>query len=333
MTVARSKQIDLDATPFYHIICRCVRRSYLCGWDTQTGKDFSYRKKWLVNRLKHQSKAFAIDIAAYAIMDNHYHLVLHVNTEQASAWSDSEVIDHWAMVFPNDAKPIQDLVQNQPNHPEVVKAVIKWRDRLMSISWFMRTINEYIARKCNAEDECKGRFWEGRYKSQALLDEGALLSAMAYVDLNPIRAGMCNTPEESDFTSIQERIKLFQRQTAQSQKKRPPQPSDLMAFKTKELSHHQQEASISFCLEDYLTLVDQSGRFIRHDKIGNIPSHLAPILQRLDMNQRGWLRMLKGLENNFAYAVGNRSNLVEFTKTAKAPKGAKFSHSIYKQAS
>lgn len=82
-----------------------------------------------------------------------------------------------------------------------IKIIAKWQRRLVDISWFMRSLNEFIARKENKEDNCKGRF-----KSQALLDEQALLTCMAYVDLNPIRARMFGSVESSECTSTFKRI-------------------------------------------------------------------------------------------------------------------------------
>ena len=86
-----------------------------------------------------------------------------------------------------------------------------WRQRLASLSWFMKTLKEPIARRANREDEVTGHFWEGRFKVHALLDEGAVLACLAYIDLNPIRAGATTTPEDSKHTSVHDRIRERQR--------------------------------------------------------------------------------------------------------------------------
>ena len=210
MTRARNQLISLDTTPYYHTISRCVRRAFLCGEDTLTGKNYEHRKQWAIDRLRELSGVFAIDICAYAIMSNHYHLVLRINSQKADAWSDAQVIERWGKLFkiPLLVTRYQSGGTTSQAEKSKARAIIKdWQERLSDISWFMRSLNEYLARQANEEDQCTGRFWEGRFKSQALLDEAAVLTCMSYVDLNPVRAGMAETPEESDFTSIQQRIR------------------------------------------------------------------------------------------------------------------------------
>jgi hypothetical protein len=178
----------------------------------------------------------------------------------------------------------------------------RWRERLFDISWFMRCLNEHIARLANLEDGCKGRFWEGRFCSQALLDEAGLLTAMAYVDLNPIRAGIAATPEESDFTSIYERIRDLKTvdDSAEHQddtRSRVP----LLEFASAQTSKRE---LIPFGLREYLELVDWTGRRIVEGKVGAIDQSIPPILRRLNIDVAAWERMMQPSGNVFGRAVG-----------------------------
>jgi len=178
----------------------------------------------------------------------------------------------------------------------VADLLVTWRERLSDLSWFMRCINEPIARMANAEDHCTGRFWEGRFKSQALLDERALLTCMAYVDLNPIRAAMAETPERSDYTSIQERIEQ-------------PKSSCLRPMAEKEKS------SLPINLKDYLELVDWGGREVKCHKRGYIPANAPPILARLRMDATPVLNYLAKDDLPSLGALGPVHKLRDFAKS------------------
>ncbi len=304
MTQARSALIDPSSTSYYHCMARCVRRAFLCGEDQLTGNNYEHRKYWVVERLKALANIFAIEVSAYAVMSNHYHVVLHINTAQSKEWSDYEVLQRWTSLFDGSAI-IQNFLSHQPlssaDREKVSELAALYRQRLLNISWFMRCLNEYLARKANAEDACKGRFWEGRFKSQALLDDAALLSCMAYVDLNPIRAGKANTPEQSDFTSLQERITAWQagRQT-----------NWLKPLQTTKRHRN----GIPFALADYFELTDWTGRTLRDDKRSSIPHHLSPIFQRLHMNPNEWLKTMRPYGNRFFLGIGRQSSIKRFAE-------------------
>jgi len=134
-------------------------------------------------------------------------------------------------------------------------------------------------REANAEDGCTGRFWEGRCKSQALVDEAALLTCMAYVDLNPIRAAIARTPEQSDFTAIQQRI----REVMALKDRQPPENGPcLLDFAGDERWNGPD--GLPFSVDDYIELVDRSDRIVREGKRGAIPEDLPPILDRLEID-------------------------------------------------
>lgn len=330
MTTARSKLIDLNATPYYHCITRCVRRTFLLGKDSQTGRDYSHRKGWIVDRIKQLSSIFAIKICAYAVMTNHYHLVLFVNEIQAKQWGNEDILSRWEAIFPTDAKNLR----KSKLPPNLIRERIDLiRQRLASISWFMRCLNEIIAKKSNNEEKLSGRFWEGRFKSQALLDEGAVLAAMVYVDLNPIRAKTAKTPEDSEFTSIYERIKALKKEVKINTKKGSSkfsnscQSTNLMLISTLPNSSL---TKIDFNILDYLELVDYTGRIIREDKKGTISNKLNSILSRLQLNPNKWLSMTSNLENKFYDAIGNPKKMIEFKNGLKTtPRGLNASKQYY----
>ena len=86
MPIPRSQLISLDATPYYHVISRCVRRQHLCGRDRQTGRDFSHRRDWIRARVFELQSVFAVDVCAYAVMNNHFHLILRIDQQRALDW-------------------------------------------------------------------------------------------------------------------------------------------------------------------------------------------------------------------------------------------------------
>jgi hypothetical protein len=205
----------------------------------------------------------------------------------------------------------------------------EYRSRLHDLSWFMRTLNEHDDRKANAEDGITGRFWDGRFKSQALLDEKALLAAMAYVDLNPVRAGIAETPEVSDYTSIQERVSGAPEEAPpriQSPKVRrgstaPPGPAvsmlDEEGLRAEKVVQPLPQAAlmpfdatskcpwaVPFAFADYLELVDWTGRAMRSNKRGHIPSGHPAILDRLGIDGDQFIRYSERLLKEFGTAVG-----------------------------
>ena len=294
MTKARKHQISIDDTPYYHLVTRCVRRAFLCGNDGN--QSFEHRRQWIVDRMEFLSSIFAINICAYAIMSNHYHLVVKVNSTKH--WSDKHVLSMWSALF-----NLPDICQQFLKGDKQSKAqltlthfyVSQYRKRLMDISWLMRCLNQYIATKANREDRVKGHFWESRFKSQALLDEKALLTCMAYVDLNPIRAAMTKTPETSDYTSIQERITKKQ---------------------TSLLNFHQD--GIPYYLSDYIALVDYTGRTLLENKRGQIPNHIVDVFTRLNLNPDSWFDELKHFRTKGRTAIGTVAQLKAFCQSIKS---------------
>ncbi len=312
MTRAREQQICCEDTPYYHCVSRVVRRAFLCGFDRATQQDFEHRRQWVIDRLAQLDAVFCIDICAYAVMSNHYHLVLFINKDEVDELTDLEVIERWRGIY-TGPEIVQRFLKGEvlsPSHHLLINEIIdSWRERLADISWYMRCLNEFIARKANGEDHCKGRFWEGRFKSQALLDEQALLTCMAYVELNPIRAKMADSPENSEFTSIKQRID----EVGSSQAIEPAEEKEectKISLKQFLERNDRLKDQLPYGFTEYLNLVDWSGRAVREGKRGAIDDQLPSVLQRLGIDGDYWCQAMQPKANRyFSRAIGCQSKL------------------------
>ena len=231
---------------------------------------------------------------AYAVMSNHLHVVVQVLPDVATQWTDDEVADRWIRLFPKAEQEAALRVQALLANPERVALL---RSRLCDLSWFMRCLSEPIARRANAEDHCKGRFWEGRFKCQALLDESAVLAAMAYVDLNPVRAALCETLEESAHTSARRRLAQIDTNTHTGEVIAP-------------IAGVGRQCVVGITAIDYLQLLDWTGRQVYPNKRGKLSGPPPRALQGLGHDAVQWPRNVLAVGSDFHRAVGAAESLI-----------------------
>ncbi len=228
--IPRSLLFDATEPGIYHCVNRCVRRAFLCGVDRFTGKNFDHRKEWIQGRLEYLAGQMGLDVLGFAVMSNHLHVVLRNRPDVVEQWPDDEVARRWWNLFPSrrndDDTPAEPAASDLAMITGNADRLAEVRRRLSSLSWFMRCLAEPIARRANGEDACTGRFWEGRFKAQPVLDEPALAACLAYVDLNPVRARIAATPEESRFTSVYERVQALSAEGRNVPCDPPPEAED-----------------------------------------------------------------------------------------------------------
>ena len=293
--------------PARHVTSRCVRRAFLCGVDQLSGRSYEHRRGWLEDRIRMLSSVFSVELCAYAVMSNHYHLVVRLNPSESDTWSDDQVLTRWTMLFRG---PL--LVQRYragDSLSEAETATLRdiaavYRSRLGNLSWFMKCLNEPIARQANREDGCTGHFWEARFHSQALRSEAALLTAMAYVDLNPVRAGIASTPERSEYTSIKARIEGDRDGSVQNAlvarlvERGEVHHFDAAVRPLMPFADGQGDRKLPMYQQEYLTLIDQTGRIAVRGKQGRIDASLSPILARLGLTSEDWLKCSTAFRHN-----------------------------------
>ena len=305
MTTARKELVDVSVTPWYHCISRCVRAALLMA-DEQ-GND---RKQWIEDRLQLLAEHFAIGVAGFAVLDNHLHVLVRLSPKSAQDWTAEEVVRRWMAIYPpadldsSDERIVQEWVNQQAKDQNRVNQL---RPRLTNLGWFMKALKEPLSRLCNRADGVKGTFWEARYKSIAILDEEALLATCAYIDLNPVAAGIATVPEQSDHTSVQQRVRHAANKG---------QLKVLQAARMSSVVGSQAEGELeqdhwliplddrrgrvtncekpvrpgmlaSFSLGSYLQLLDFTGRLFREGK-ARISDSVTDIFERLDTSSEFW---------------------------------------------
>ncbi|WP_376692336.1 transposase [Wenzhouxiangella sp. EGI_FJ10409] len=310
MAYPRSQLVSDEEPGFFHCVSRCVRRAFLCGFDSATGKDYEHRRQWIEDRVLKLADSFAVSVYAYAVMSNHTHVVLRSDPQAPWQWSDWEVAERWLAIFPgsisnrDDPACVERATLALLGNTERLEVI---RQRLGSISWFMRALNEPIARMANREDGCTGRFWEGRFKCQALLDEQAVLSCMAYVDLNPVRAGMCETLNDSEHTSVRHRLES----AGSAIRKALGRGSQDQALKP--VAGLDVDALAELTESSYIDLVRWTGLQAHPDKRGKLsPTEEAPPdgLWSLANHPREWMRRVQGTERRYYRAIGSAEALM-----------------------
>jgi hypothetical protein len=361
----RNDVIDDNVVGIYHCWTRCVRRAFLCGEDPLTHGNFDHRKGWIYERLETLVRIFAVEACVSAVLSNHYHLIVRNRPDLADAWSDEEVVRRWWQLCPErrdeHGQPAEPMPVELRSICADAKRVGQLRRRLRSISWFMKSLNEEIAKRANAEESQKGHFWQERFGCRSLLDVAAVLACAVYVDLNEIRAELARTPEQSHNTSAYRRIvgRLLRRerarlqQTAESQQRAtlPAAPGPVPDATETELdaedpdfwlcpideasrapllgpgpvdrdascephssspAHKQwRHGFLPLTLDQYLEVLDWTGRQWTSGKRGAIDADLPPILERLGLRASGWLRLVEQFDQRARRAVGSPSSLIE----------------------
>ncbi|MFT7220120.1 MAG: hypothetical protein ACI8Z1_001737 [Candidatus Azotimanducaceae bacterium] len=289
MATPRRRLIDLEQPLHCHLVSRSVRRSFLCGKDPYSKADYEHRKGWLEQRMFHLAQCFAVSIDAFAIMSNHFHLVVYYDPKDSYRWSKGKVADRWLSAFPPHA--VAGAPENGDEISRLHRALLlamaerflHARRTLGSLSMFMKYLKQPIAYQANKEDHCTGHFFEGRFCAGALLDESAVIAAMAYVDLNPVRARIVNDIDAYQAVSGSHRKKIAVNHPERLAAAIEP----LVSGVTKD------RPALSMSLGDYLNIVDDGVR----DCLG---------IKTKDKQSRGFERisMLKKRQRAFGSITG-----------------------------
>ena len=339
--LARAELFGADEIAVVHVVNRVVRRCFLMGDDPVSGKNFDHRKQWIENELKKLSAAMGIDLLGFAILSNHFHLILRSRPDVVATWDDTEIARRWLLLCPrrknedgSAAEPAECELNSIRHDPDRLAEI---RLRLSDISWWMRLLCQTIAIRANREDGEVGKFWQSRYRAVRLMDEESLLACAAYVDLNPIRAALAETLEASDHTSVQRRIET-QRAEAVGLGAQPGRlaasdggpTADVGSSKASTLPDRflsplelderggelgpcgngsgtrcSDKGFLAMSVTDYLQLLDWTARQTVPGKRGATPVDTPPVLERLKLSPSVWCELVSNFGRLFSIMAGH----------------------------
>lgn len=279
MTRPRSELIDRENGGIYHVGGRCVRRAMLCGEDPVSGLDLSHRRAWIVDLALHFAEIFTVHVVEFAVMSNHYHLVVLYQPQDRLELGDEDVARRWLRLFPpRDTAHLEAAVAALLDDPERLAVL---RGRLGDLSWYMARLNETVARMANAEDGCTGKFWQGRFASKDLPDERSVWACMAYDALNPVRAGIADGVEDADHTGLQARL-----QEAEAEPERLDEPLAPLAVRGGRVASAPPPApTLDITLREYRAHVEWTAGLLRDDTVEvRAPPRLG--------DPKSWLRLV-----------------------------------------
>ena len=318
----RSEVFDPTEVGIYHCTNRCVRRCFLCGVDPLTRKNYDHRKDWIQDRLEFLAALFGIDVLGFSVLGNHFHVLLRNRPDVVETWSDEEVARRWLLLCP--VRKNADGTPAEPNALELAtitndsEKLDEIRSRLSHVSWFMKMLDERIAKRANTEDGVTGHFWQGRFGMRRICDDAALLACLIYVDLNLIRAGLAETPEDSQYTSAKLRIDSLLGITPpcgwlaplELDESQPPGP-----MPSRLSTRCSDKGVLPISVRDYLAVLDSTGRQIAPGKSGGcISAEAEPILVRLGLDSSQWMRLVTEFESLFCRFVGRRDTLSRYAR-------------------
>jgi hypothetical protein len=306
MTMAREQLVDLSVTRWYHCVARCVRRADLLSEGPLD------RKEWIERRLEELAGIFAVSVGGFAVLDNQLQLLLRLDPGVVKSWSDTEVVTRWGRLCPPRDKRRQILPVSRgwvQEHRSDAEWMAIARERLQSLSWFMKWLKEPLSRLANRQDKTRGAFFEERFKSVAILDEESLLATCTYIDLNAAAAGVARKPGSRPHTSIRARTEHLKARSRAGDVKAAEQGSAAALARLAALAEtgwlcpvedrrglgSKREGMLEgISLVGYLLLVESTGRSIREGKaaISALPSK---VLEGLGISVEAWLALQEKL--------------------------------------